>query len=222
MGLHFVADDWSGTGSWTSRDSNAWPTTVTGSPIKQASSFSGRSEIAALGDTNFFDSYPAQASNAAHSIAQPTMIEILWKLPSTHADATVFSGSTGAGFDYIWTMQFSSNLFQSVSTLVGALNGIAINANLDALLSKYVLSTHVFDVGTNASILYINGVSVVTATYSGSFHSVNSIFIIGRSAFTPGRPLGDGSVLEIMRHQSALSQATIANRAAQFNALKGY
>src|SRR5271169_439788 len=65
--LHFVADDWSGSGTWTSRDSNHWAATAVGSSlVKQASSqFAKRSEVAGFATNG---NYFSLGSNSAHGL----------------------------------------------------------------------------------------------------------------------------------------------------------
>lgn len=216
--LHFVADDYSGSGNWTSRDSNAWTATVHGSLTRQATSqFVGRKELTGFSALNYF----TLASNSAHSANGDLTYELVLLIPTPPANYQ-FIVSSGT----IYTDPGAVQIYHNINTsqkLCGVTNSTGASNPNSAIgagnTTKYVLLTFTNTQGTNKMIGYENGSATGNTATLGTYASNSLILSIGTLA---GLYPFQGSIVEIVRHQSALDATTVAARAAQFNALKGY
>lgn len=228
--LHLVADDWSGSGNWASR-LGGYTATVTGAPTRSATTqFPGRYEIGGFTTTAAFR-LPA---NAAHTVQTNDTITYEWivKTPTAVAAAKTIGGYLSAGVTQVFNMGY-------VSTITGNMESILYNTAVSPYLgsvagaawqmtAKYNLFSLVMAIAAPRYEVYINGVSVLADTStSGVLSPTNTDFGIGArwsgaSASFQNAWDSNGTIMEIMRHRTAFSAATVAARAATFNTLKGY
>jgi len=216
--LHLVADDWS-SGTWADRSGN-YNAALTGSLTKTASSvFTGRSEISGFSAANYF----SLSANTAHNFSGSVAL--------TYEFITRYNNTTGPGGDlvgqYVSPYAGGYEIGPVTEFLAVAYN----NAGSDYLFpigattltdERYYLLTAVFDGTSGQSSVWVNGsLDGTDNTTNGSLAGPTlQPFVIG-SAFGSVYPT-TGAIVEVVRHRTALSGATIAARAAQFNALKGY
>lgn len=227
--LHLVADDWSGTGNWASRV-GGFTATVTGTPAKGLTSqFVGRSEITGFTSANYFK----MAANAAHTIqlADTITYEVIVKTPATWtASATPF-GYFSVGATQILNAAYLNNssgdgesaIYDSVATARYLGSTFVAGYNVAA---KYNLVTLVINVAAPRWEFYINGSTIFTdTTTAGILLPTDTPFGIGgrwnQNSVVMQQPW-EGSIVEVVRHREALDDATVASRAAAFNAAKGY
>lgn len=229
--LHLVADDWSGSGNWASR-LGGYTATVTGAPARSATTqFPGRYEIGGFTTTAAFR-LPA---NAAHTVQTNDTITYEWivKTPSAFTSLKTIGGyvSTGASqiFNMGYIMSAGGNLESAVyNSAIAVYLGTAAIAGAWQMGSKYNLFSLVMDVAAPRYEIYINGTSMYTdTTTSGVLVPTNTDFGIGARHGPVVGAFGDAwnegaTIMEIMRHREAFSDATVAARAATFNTLKGY
>lgn len=229
--LHLVADDWSGSGNWASR-LGGYTATVTGAPTRSATTqFPGRYEIGGFTTTAAFR-LPA---NAAHTVQTNDTITYEWiiKTPSSFSTLQTFGGYVSTGASQIFNIGYISsaggNLESAVyNSAVAVYLGTAGIAGAWQMGAKYNLFSLVMDIAAPRYEVYINGASVFTdTTTAGSLSPTNTDFGIGARWSAPAagfqNPLSLGAtVMEVMRHREAFSDATVAARAATFNTLKGY
>lgn len=227
--LQFVADDWSGSGNWTSRDANAWVAVKTGTLTRQVSSIAGRYEVTGFSATKFF----ATTANNAHALVSGTSFtyEAIIKFPA----GDVASGGVGivAGGGRFTSGGSSASIysgggFRSGDTHARDGTGDYVGAQFGnfATLSRYYLFAWVYDVSAQKTTLYVNGTAQGSqASWSRGAPSgpISIVFDIGAVSSFSDSPLDNGgTILEIVRHRSALDASTISTRAAPFNAVKGY
>jgi hypothetical protein len=226
--LHFVADAWSGSGNWTSSDSNAWVAVKTGSPTKQASGFPGRSEITSFSTLNFFSA----ATSNSHSLVSGTSFtyEALIKFPAGDVTGSVAIVASSARFSSgsATASVYSAGGFRSGDTHARDGTGDYSSSQFGnfATLGRYYLFSWVYDVSAQKTFFYVNGTaqgSAFTWSRGAPAGPLSTTFDIGECAAFPGLPFNNGgATLEILRHRSALSSATVLARAALFNTLRGY
>ncbi len=228
--LHLVADDWSGSGNWASR-LGGYTATVTGAPARSATTqFPGRYEIGGFTTTAAFR-LPA---NAAHTVQTNDTITYEWivKTPSAFTSLKTIGGYQSAGNTQFFNMGY-------IMSAGGNMESIVYNSAITPYLgstvsavwqmgSKYNLFSLVMDIAAPRYEIYINGTSMYTdTTTSGVLVPTNTDFGIGGRWSAPGGTHGNmwnegATIMEIMRHREAFSDATVAARAATFNTLKGY
>jgi hypothetical protein len=214
--LHFVADDWAGSGNWAARI-GGWSAVVSGAPTKQACpQFPGRSEITGFLTTAYFKT----ATNTAHSLSTAMTFELVVKIPAVNATYQMaFSMGNGvANGGSLFYLDNVNGLWVSPVDSGGVARHNTTFAGA-AFTTKYALVTVVIQQGASSDILYLNGVQRTTGT-AGTFGSSALAFAIGADT-SNNFPWG-GTVLEVMRHRSALSATDIAARAALLTRLKGY
>lgn len=227
--LHLVADDWSGSGNWASRV-GGFTATVAGTPTKGLTSqFPGRSEIAGLTSANYF----TLASNAAHTIQLTDTItyEVIVKTPTTWTSAGTPFGYFSTGATQIFNAAYLNNASGDGESAV--YDNLATSRYLGSVFAagyqmsaKYNLVTLVMNVAAPRWEFYINGSTVFTdTTTTATMSPTNTPFGIGgrwnQNSVVMQAPW-EGSIVEIVRHREALDDATVASRAAAFNAAKGY
>lgn len=228
--LHLVADDWSGTGDWTSR-SGGYTATVSGTPTKAATTqFPGRSEISGFASAVGF----RLAGTTAHCIRAGDTItyEAIVKTPGTVSVVQSWVGWLTATATQIFNMNTLNNVngsFESIlyNTAIANYLGGTLGAGSYQMPSRYNLMTVVVDIATPRYEVYVNGVSLLTDTTVGAGSLANEAVIVGigglwRADFSALDQVWTGTIMEIMRHREALDDATVASRAAAFNAAKGY
>lgn len=229
--LHLVADDWSGTGNWSSRF-GGYTATVTGSPTKIVSTqFPGRFEIGSLTTTAAF--YLAAA--AAHTVQTNDTITYEWivKTPTAVTTTKAVGGYLSVGTTQIFNIGYINSVGGNMESAVYD-NAAAIYlgssvAGAWQMTGKHNLFTVVMDIAAPRYEVYINGASVFedTTTSGGTLSPTNTNFGIGARYHGPSgtfqNAMDEGAtILEVMRHREALSDSVVASRAAAFNALKGY
>lgn len=213
--LHFVANDWSGSGDWTSRDSNAWVGVPAGTNVKTNASRLGRSRInqTASSATRFIT-----ADNAAHVVDGSQTLEVIayadsnfrW-LVETSTNHLANDGATGIDIDGNGYVR--AHVANSAGTVLWTRTGSTNH------VGQFVFITAVTDTGSSVGRLYVNGVQIgADVAFSGSV-STGSVdrFLIGASQGVAGN-----SIVEVVRHRSALDASTITARTAKFNQMKGY
>lgn len=228
--LHLVADDWSGSGNWASRV-GGFTATVTGAPTRAATTqFPGRYEIGGFTDTAAFR-LPA---NAAHTVQNSDTVTYEWiiKTPTAVTAAKAIGGYIAAGgaqyFNIGYINSVAGNIESAVYNSAVAIYLGGSFASVWQMTSKYNLFTLVIDTVSPRYEGYINGTSVFTdTTTTGTMTPTNSDFGIGARWSTPGSAFQSAmtegcTIMEVVRHREALSDATVAARAVAFNALKGY
>lgn len=213
--LQFVADDWSGSGNWTSRDANGWTATVTGTPTKQASSFTGRDEVV-ISASNYFH----LATQTAFELHAPRTIEFIVKtdtLTGIQILWCVKGGTASPGGQVVYT---------NGTTLHWQANGgggmIDISTSLASFTNKYVMIHVVADSVSNGTKIYINGAQAGTTATMSFTGTSQAPATMDFGQVTGGTNRWNGTIVEAMIHEVALSAATIGARAALFNFLKGY
>ncbi len=216
--LHFVADDWSGSGNWTSRDSNAWVGVFGASMTKQSSSqFTGRYEIDQTAATG---SRFIVANNSSSVVAGSQTLELIIR-GTASADAWIIETSD----NYAASAGATMVLLDAVTGFVYArvMNAAATTLwttnNSTNLHSKNAIVHLVTDTGASKGRLYVNGVQAGgDISFTGSVSGAQSYrFLMGASQGNKG-----AYFLEATRYASALTTAQVAARSWQFNALKGY
>ncbi len=225
--LHFVADDWSGAGNWTSRDSNAWVAVKTGSPTKAASSFAGRSQLSGFSGSAFF----SVAAGTAHALIAGTSFtyEVILKFPGDVTDSVALVAgsalfSSGAATASIYSLGgFYSG---DARARDGAGTYVAAQFGNFATTGRYYLFTWVYNGALQKSVFYVNGVaqgSEAAWDRDSPAGPLSITFDMGCSAAFTSAPFNNGgAILEVLRHRAVLDAGAIASRATQFNALRGY
>lgn len=228
--LHLVADDWSGTGDWTSR-AGGYTATVSGTPTKSATTqFPGRSEISGFGGAVGF----RLAGSTAHCIRTGDTItyEAIVKTPATVPASMSWVGWRTATATQIFNMNLLNNVngsFESILYDTAIANYLGGNLGIGSyqMPSLYNMVTVVVDIATPRYEVYVNGVSLLTDTTVGAGALANEAVIVGiggqwRADFSTLDQVWTGTIVEIMRHREALDDATVSARAAAFNVAKGY
>ncbi len=219
---HWVADDWAGSGNWVDRV-NAYALVPAGTPVKATTTqFAGRSDIAFGNGPRFLS-----AANAAHSLHGDITIEAIVFMPTTPAsslNAIYDAGTSGTvGSINLFAFYTGGVLYTEVDagkTPSGYLT--AANANCDGWRGHYALITYVIDTLAGFAYFYLNGSLVTSAALSGAPASASIAVSVGADVAGSGSRAVDAKIVEIVRHQVAMSAGTITARAVQFNALKGY
>ncbi len=223
--MQFVADDWT-SGTWTSRDSNTWAATKVGSPTKQATSqFSGRSELTGFALGNYF----SLAANNAHNLSANRTYEVIVKVAASLSGNYNIPFAFGTGYG-----ASGASTLWAPSAADGKLYGIGFDTSggdhqaggvlLSTYFSKYVLFTLVIESGSSKLVLYANGAAIGSAATMGTYAGAQTApgcFGVSWCPADPSNPY-NGSIVEFARHLTAFSAATVASRAVDFNALKGY
>lgn len=218
--LQFVADDWTG-GAWVSRDSNHWSAALNGTLTKQLSNrLLNRAEIVGWSISNFF----LTAGSTAHSFKSATSVSY----------EVIVSGYTGGSNGFVVGGTEASNLgtirlgFNSVAFAIcdgyntTAVFPITTNYTTNLVSSNYALITYVADNTQAKAFVYVNGVSAGSTAYTGSPSASPGSSVLSIGEINGGSPFTGGTIVEIVRHQSALSPTLVSSRAAQFNSLRGY
>jgi hypothetical protein len=219
--LQFVADDWSGSGNWSAR-SGGWTATLTGSLTKTSSAvFPERSQISGFSNLNYFST----ATDAAHRTLTTDELtyEFLIQLDSTTLatpENVVTVSNTGAAPTtyFRWTVakRMTTELYLD-ATITQASTEVPS-------AGRYYLVTMTINPNGAGNTLeaYMNGV----LQGSGTTTTTNSLLVPQYLRFGENiggsNPFASGKILEIVRHRTKLDGATIAARAARFNAMKGY
>ncbi len=233
--LHFVADDWSGSGDWAAR-SGGWTAVKTGTPTRSLSAtFTGRHYVSGWTASDYFKI----AANAAHNAtasgdgSQITYEFVIEDLP-TVAGFTAWYGNIhtsaayGGWFFYLTTStRFDIEIGNtSADPYLGGLSAAAAyTAGKPHLVTETVdIAAHTLKVYINGSLL-TSGALPYTAAGNGTFTPGSCDIAIGGRWNCNGPNLGDSGaikIIEIVRHRSVLDATTIASRARSFVALKGY
>lgn len=222
--LQLVADDWSGSGAWSSRV-GGWSATLTGSLTKASSKFAGRSEISGFSSGNYF----SLAANAAHTIQtnEATTYEFLVKTPAVFTAAgNVVGYNNGATLPIMslgWLTSAGGNYENTIYNNVGGAHITTISSNSLNRTSEYYLLTVTIDLTAPRLEQYVNGTPTHNATtvFGTLASSPASALGIGIRAVSLNNIWG-GAIVEIVRHKSVLSSAQILSRSTNFNKLKGY
>lgn len=238
--LNLVADDYSGSGGWTSRDANRWTATLHGAlSVTASAQFGGRNGITGWSTSNYF-SLAANSAHTIHSTDKFTYEIVMLNIASPGgggARGTFLGGLTttpneagynfrhwpGGSDEYYITMASADNYY---------LGGAAAAGQPISTLNRGYLITITMDPGTPLFSVFVNGAKYTGGAFpdsstSGSLTPVDCVFGIGLdlrdTSNTQGFALGSASsYAQLVRHRSILSDSTIAARAAQFNSLKGY
>lgn len=222
--LQLVADDWSGSGSWSSRV-GGWTATVTGSPTKVATKFASRSAISGFSSGNYF----TLAANAAHTIqaTEATTYEFLVRLPAVFTAAgNVVGYNNGATLPIAslgWLTSAGGNYENVIYNNIGGTLINTISSNTLSRAGEYYLLTVTIDMVAPRVEQYVNGVSTHSSTLvTGTIASTpSSTMGIGIRAVSLNNVWG-GEIMEIVRHKQVFNAATVLSRASNFNVLRGY
>ncbi len=221
--LHLVADDYvAAAATWTARvGGNA---TKADTIVKAASAtFTNRSSV----DTTNGCFLTASGTDNITSTSTKTYEVVVDNYGSTGSEYILCrrDGSNAQIANWIYkntgTTSIESIIYNAaVAGYLGA--SPIITADFS---NKPVLFTLTIDVAATTMILYANGVAVNTDTSASGVLNSNVAVGLGIGCRnTAGAREGafTGKIMEVLRHNSVLSATTIAARAAQFNALKGY
>lgn len=226
--LHLVADDYT-SGNWASRV-GGYTATLTGTVTKGfTSQFPGRAELTGFTSSNYF----VIASAAAHTIQsnETTTYELIVKTPATFVSVGTPWGYFSTGATQIFNAGYLNNssgdgesaVYDSLAT--SRYLGSTFSAGYQ-MSAKYNLITLVMNVAAPRWEFYINGSTVFTdTTTTATLAPTTSALGIGgrwNNNSSAMQAPWEGAIVEVMRHREAFDDATVASRAAQFNALKGY
>lgn len=209
----WVADDYAA-GNWSARV-GGWTGTVTGTPVKQATTqFSGRNELT-FGSGNSF----SVAANAAWTLdtGEAVTWECLVRAASVATGQKILGNYPGAG---MYLLNFDTSVGARIFLNNDAGGGFMTTNPFPSIAAgRYYLITYVIDRATPIVEVYVNGTSVGSSTAtSGVITPASVALLIGRGDDSPWL----GGIVELVMHSVALSAATIAVRDAPFNAAKGY
>ncbi len=230
--LHFVADDWSGTGNWTSRDSNAWVGSVIGAPTHiTATQFPARTAVSNWSNNSNFTITGA----AAHTVQANDLLtyEFVFGNYPTPGSDTMFFGALINNVTWSGLMFDAGPTFFEFNIPKSTANAFYLGADSAAAVLTYAkanLVTMTIDVAGEHVHLYENGTEVSDTGFpisasSGVLVPQNTDIAIGGRRFGGATDLAVPAateLLEIVRYREVLSAGAIATRATQFNALKGY
>ncbi len=228
--MHFVADDWAGTGNWTDRV-GSWVATVNGAPSRSNSAvFDTRHVIGGWSSAKYF----RLAANAAHTIQLTDKISyefVFDNIPTPATDSVWFGGLTNTPTWSGLQLDAATALFELyIPRTTG--NNFWLGgdtATLPVTPNKPGLITITIDAVAPALRLYVNGVQIVSGTIPvtstvGLLVPVNTSIGIGCRLFNdgPGLPIASTmNLMEIVRSRVVFDASTVAARCAQFNALRG-
>lgn len=217
---HFVADTYAGSGNWPSRVGAA-VAQLSGSVSRVASSrFSNRYAIDhSAGGGFLLASGEELASNTLR-----TYEIVVDNYVSPNSRYLLAGGLAGGSARNIWWQRNSSTTFTSSVSDNAVGNYFDIPAvSMTNLDSKPVLITITINAATELKI-YLNGTSIATdSTTAGTLLlTIGALGLGGLNDTGTFSAAFGGSVLEYARHNEVLSASVIAQRAAQFNILKGY
>jgi hypothetical protein len=214
--LHLVADDWTGSGTWTDRSGSGNHASVAyGTPVKSTGANLGpygRSRI--LLSTGGFS-----APEITWSGTTKRTYEFVYENWDTTVNVLQM-GTAAANRFYFQTAPappggISLGLIDTTNAAIylGAISAVSL-ANTTTNIARMFAVT--VDVAAPSLKLYHNGVLIYTdTTTAGAWTPSALAFVIGK--------VGCGSgIVEIMRHEDVLDASTIAARAAAFNLVRGY
>lgn len=232
--LNFVADDYFGSGDWTSRDANRWTATLHGTlSVTASAQFGGRNGITGWGTSNYF-SLAANSAHTIHGTDKFTYEIVLFNLANPGSRGTFLGGLVSApnwaGYNFRHWPAGGDEFYITMASADNYYLGGTTSATL--AISRGYIITITMDPGSPAFSVFLNGVkfsggAFPDTTTSGSLTPVDATFGIGLdlrdTSSTSNMALAaTTSYSQLVRHRSILSDTTIANRTAAFNALKGY
>lgn len=226
--LHLVSDDLSAGGNWVSR-SGGFTANHTGSPtvgletaLYPSGGFVGTGYRTSVADFTT-SKYYKLGYNAAHAITATSTVtyEMLIRVGVIATEESFWARYITALTKYnlrIYTKDDGSNNYR----LYVEVDHATTNATCIQLVTQMstLLLTFTYDGPSKVLTMYLNGRPVTTgsgnvgaATGSGAVSTDTSTDLwIGLTDTVVGKPLVKGQILEVMRHQSVLSAATILQR----------
>ncbi len=214
---HWVADDWTGSGSWTSR-LNAVAATVTGTPSKTATTqFSGRNEIVTSSGNIF--TIPSNAIFTLGLLSAMTW-EFIVRLTSKASNQGLLGYYPGVGQYFLELDEAVGQRIWVNNDVGGAFMTVAPFPSLTN--ERYYMLHYVMDRSSPFVGVYLNGTSIATSmSTSGTALTVaNHSMSLGNVA--GGAEPYKGGIVEVLHHAEKMSDATILARCAPFNSLRGY
>jgi len=226
--LHLVADDLTGGADWASRVGGftavhtGSPTVGMETPLYPAGGFAGTGYRKAVGDFTTAKYYKL-AYNAAHAITNSSTVtyDILLQTgviaTEEHFWARYITALTKFNLD-VYAKNDGSNNYK----LYVEIDHVTTNALCRFTVTQMatLLLTFTYDGATKVLTMYVNGNAVVTSgsnigssTGSGNVSTDTATDLwVGLVDTVVGKPLVKGKILEVVRHQSVLSAATILQR----------
>lgn len=208
--LHLVAEDWAPGSNWASRV-GGFTAALNGSLSKQEESGIERAGILGFGTSNYF----SLAANAAHEFTTSSRFTYEFVIKAGAAGGNLlgrYATPYGGGYDL---SAFAAGITAGVYGDGGAFY-YAVTTGASALTAgAYYLVTIVLDGPGDAFTTYVNGVQDSTDPSTGFAGVTNTsavAFFLGNSN---GNNQGfDGSIVEVLRHRTALNSTTIRDRYA--------
>lgn len=226
--LHLVADDLTAGSNWVSR-SGGWtanhtgsPTTGTETPLYPTGGFAGtgyRKGVESFSTTKYYK----LAYNAAHALTSSSTVtyEMLIRVGVLATEESFWARYITALTKYnlrVYTKDDGAGNYR----LYVEVDHVTTNATCIQLVTQMstLLLTFTYDGASKVLTMYLNGRPVTTgsgnvgtSTGSGNISTDTSTDLwIGLSDSVVGKALTKGQIIEVMRHQSILSAATILQR----------
>ncbi len=223
--LHLIADSWDGGATWYDESLAGNHATTVGVPVLAASAqFYNRKSISGGGGAGFHA--PGDDFSATTERTYELVIDNFGAGTGEFILSRRDAGSTQIA-NWLYK-NFATTREAAVYNSAGSAAWIGSDTYLGQNLNSLPLIVHiVIDAVARTIKVYENGVMIsqITNPLSGSLATPTglSLGIFGR--WTPSGWSGSqfsGKILELLRHEVALDQATITARVVEFNRLKGY
>lgn len=227
--LHFNATSWGGTGDWGAA-SGGWTAVKQGSPTRsETSQFSGHYQANTAGAGWF-----RVANDAAHVVGPTGALTYVIRM---NPGALNVTGGFFFGYDasvyglsnlLVFNQNYSHDVAAKLTQILGAGDYLSAGQTNSQHANSYVELVVTIDMAAPRVRVYANGRLLDTdTTSSGAYGAYTTAPLgIGGIAYsdTGGYSGGaDGqSIMEVSRYRREFSQDEVAQRAAEFCALKGY